>query len=629
MASRTALAWIQSFTCGLALTAAAGAATITVGPGGDHATIQAAIDAAVASPGGDDIRVARGTYHERLLVDTLEAEGPGTLRISGGWNAAFTSHDPDPNLTIVDADRLGRALHVECGQGAVEVLYFTLREGSIEYSVPSPDITGAGALLRARHFPGDEGCRVMLRNNAIIGGLVRKTGDNTFNCACGAGVSLVGQGVHELIDNTISGNEVHNEAAGGDAFGAGIFTELGNAGRVVLRGNVISANTAEALNGEAHSVGLFLETRGSAESQLIDNVILRNRIVSPIPVPPVRRPSGATLLAFGFEDATVHIEARRNRVLENQGGTVQLEAVSRGSAEILFTDTLVADGDADGVVLEAVQSGAIRASNLTTTDNAGRGLVAQTDFSFPGELAVANSILFGNGAPDSIGPTVVLDSNLTSDPLFVNPAAGDYHPRLDSPAVNAGSNLPLGGLGPLDLDREPRLQGPRVDIGAFETDEPSSGGGGGLCRLSDDRVIPFVPDWAQVCRCLRDDVLRALRCGGFGPGLFLEVTIPLPLAAGQPSEGLWTLHPWTAAADGSYALSSSLLVGQKEEPVFLKGKGTGKLGGKDVGESLRFTTPFAPATLRTTLRLFPPGANAPHEIEMDVLLAVPPPKDPI
>ena len=619
MASRTALPWIQSFTCGLALTAGAGAATITVGPGGDHATIQAAINAAVASPGGDNIKVARGTYHERLLVDTLSADDPGTLTISGGWDAAFIRQDPDPNLTIVDADRLGRALHVICGRGAVEFLHFTLREGFVDASAPE-DITGAGALLRS-------GCRITLRNNAIIGGLVRKTGSDTFLCACGGGVSIVGGGgITALIDNTISANEVRNEAAGGDAFGAGVWVEFA-AARAVVVGNVISDNIAEALNGTAHSGGVWAELLSNSDVLLSDNALLRNRVLGAMPAT-FFGASGATLVA-GPSGEHSRVEARRNRLLENRGGRAQLQVRGQNS-EILLSDILVAGGDADALELRARES-EIRANNLTVTDNAGRGLVAEISPLFPGEIpaeiSVANSIVFGNGAPDETDPAVLLDSNLTSDPLFVDPAAGDYHVRLDSAAVNAGNNSPLGGLGPLDLDRERRLQGPRVDIGAYETDE-DSGGSGGLCRLRDDSAIPFVPGWAPACRCLRDDGLRSLRCGGLGPGLFMEVMIPLPLVAGQPSEGIWTLHPWTSAADGSYALSSSLLVGQKEEPVFLKGKGTGKLGGKDVGESLRFTIPFAPATLRTTLQLFPSGANAPFDIEMDVLLAVPPPRDP-
>ena len=629
MASPRRVVGVSSLVLLLASTMAARAALFTVGPGGTHATIQAAIDAAVGTPGGDDIRVARGTYHEHLIVHTLDAADPGRLTISGGWDAGFATQIADPNLTVIDADRLGRAIHVLCDEGEVELSLFTLREGFVDASAPE-DITGAGALLGAGSTADGERCRIVLRNSAIIEGLVHKpSGDSRF-CACGGGVSMFGGGLVELIDNTIAGNEVRNETTG-KAMGGGVFAEYAGRGKLRLLGNLISANVAQAGDDHAHSAGAYLSLLGFAEAELYDNTFIANRATDSFPFPSIASvPSALTLEASGSCDGC-RIEARRTRVLQNLGAAAQLRAEGQGVSQVLVSDTLVAGGDQDGVQL-AVHLGAVRANNLTVTDHAGSGLVAHRSDPAAGEISIANSILFDNGDPDVIHPGVVLDANLTTDPLFLDPARGDYHVRLDSPAVNAGDDAPAGGLGPLDLDREERRQGPAVDIGAYEADEPSGGGAGdddGLCRMSDDSVIPFVADWLPVCRCLRDDVLRALRCGGLGPGLFMEIMVPLPLVAGQPTEAAWTLHPWAAAAQGDYLLGAALLVGQKTELLLPKGKGSGKLAGKDVRETLRFTTPFAPATLRTTLHLVVPGANTSHEFEMDVLLEPTPPQDPI
>ena len=57
--------------------------------------------------------------------------------------------------------------------------------------------------------------------------------------------------------------------------------------------------------------------------------------------------------------------------------------------------------------------------------------------------------------------------NLDTDPLFINPANGDFRLKPNSPAINAGdpniTNLPA-----TDLAGQPRVQGGQVDIGAYE-----------------------------------------------------------------------------------------------------------------------------------------------------------------
>jgi len=56
-----------------------------------------------------------------------------------------------------------------------------------------------------------------------------------------------------------------------------------------------------------------------------------------------------------------------------------------------------------------------------------------------------------------------------TNPLFRNPAAGDYRLSACSPAINAGSNDVVNSLGLLtDLNGDPRIQEGTVDIGAYE-----------------------------------------------------------------------------------------------------------------------------------------------------------------
>ncbi len=61
-------------------------------------------------------------------------------------------------------------------------------------------------------------------------------------------------------------------------------------------------------------------------------------------------------------------------------------------------------------------------------------------------------------------------NNLDAPPLFQDPAAGNLRLSAGSPAIDAGDNRAASG--PLDLAGAPRIQGARVDLGAYETDGP-------------------------------------------------------------------------------------------------------------------------------------------------------------
>ena len=140
--------------------------------------------------------------------------------------------------------------------------------------------------------------------------------------------------------------------------------------------------------------------------------------------------------------------------------------------------------------------GSITLINCTVTKNlASNGMViASFAGQFPADnfLNVYNCIIYDgiNGILTNHTSTVSVlytciqggwsgTGNISTDPMFVN--SGDYHLQTGSPCIDAGDNSLLpndeGDLDedsstsetlPVDLDNDPRVQGSKVDMGAYE-----------------------------------------------------------------------------------------------------------------------------------------------------------------
>lgn len=102
----------------------------------------------------------------------------------------------------------------------------------------------------------------------------------------------------------------------------------------------------------------------------------------------------------------------------------------------------------------------IQIVNNTFHGNAAGAVTSSTDIG--GENLLRNNI-FGEG--DVTLDNFVTDHNVTGDPGFVNPEAGDFHLSPGSAAIDAGT----GQSAPMfDRDNQPRPAGAAVDAGAYE-----------------------------------------------------------------------------------------------------------------------------------------------------------------
>ena len=598
---RFAVLWAALSILPLAL-APARAELFRVGPGGSHSTIQAALDAALAAPGDHEVRVAAGTWVERLTV-FAESGPPRRIRVSGGWSApGFVARDADPALTVVSAAGAGRPLYLACSTGTISFSGFTFRDGLVDEDTGDGTF-GGGVVVAAWNGGG-----VTLSGNAMVHNRVVDRVANPTEGVIGGGLAVAAWdgGRVEVRENVAEENEVFGLLGAG---AGGAHFSLGPGGVVSATGNRFERNRVTAAH--ANGAGVVLDFYASGGSA----VFADNRVRDNVALAPTVVHSGAQFSGWG-ESGTV-LSVLRNDFSNNAGAgpsPFQVGVHARGAGTVVVSDSLFANsGDAGGIALLAEAGAHLQATNLTVGGNAGPGIEAGAEAG--GSVRIWNSISFGNGGSDRFGPGAEVRAHFTADPFFFAPERGDFHLRLDSFAIDAGRPDPPGGLGAADLDLGPRVRGAAVDAGAYETDRRTTG----ACRIGRFGTLPFVDPTAPICACLRDEVLFATRCGGLGDVIFFDAHLPPVPPPGEIGLAKIQLHPW--ALDGAlYRLTASVLEGEEERPAQVVGAKSGTFGLKDEKATIRFEAPETAATLRLRVEYLPAGEQEKRESWLDLLL---------
>lgn len=176
---------------------------------------------------------------------------------------------------------------------------------------------------------------------------------------------------------------------------------------------------------------------------------------------------------------------------------------------------LIANNENDALLLTAAVNSLIRMNHCTINYNSAQPAIG---LSTAGAMEISNSIMWNEqganvwanvGSLDvtvnaSILPAAQLnfqgEDNLTGNPIFWNPAAGDFRLQQASPGVNSGNNSLT--FVDVDLAGNARIQGGTVDRGCYESDYQDIGCEGdfdndGLVGTND--LLIFLALFDSVC----------------------------------------------------------------------------------------------------------------------------------
>ncbi len=446
-----------------------------------YTSVQAAVDA--ADDPGDVVKVAAGTYTgvsgEVVYLDK-------TLTIRGGYTPAdWTTPDPEANPTTLDAQGRGRVFYITGDiSPTIEGLRITggNMKGTVDFSGGGGGglyvVTASVTLRDSWVFSNvaDYGGGIYLFNSAanLVGNTVMSNSADSH----GAGLELY------YSDATLVGNVVVSNTA--RIYGGGMEVRGGNA---TIEGNVFSGNTASGAGGiRLAGGGGILRDLGAAtfsgntvsansacygaglslvySTAIVSGNIVSNNVAHLIDSQTARCDygMGGGVLIDQESDATLI----NNMIVDNQAAILGSGIYISGSSPRLLHNTIARNSGGDGSGLHIVERFGISSSvSLTNTI-----LVSQTVgiTVSAGNTATLEATLWGSGAWANgsdwggAGTVVTGANNYWGDPLFVDPAAGDYHIGPGSAAIDRGINAGIT----YDIDGNRRPVGSGYDLGADE-----------------------------------------------------------------------------------------------------------------------------------------------------------------
>lgn len=190
---------------------------------------------------------------------------------------------------------------------------------------------------------------------------------------------------------------------------------------------------------------------------------------------------GAYLHGWLFENTPITISSGTNTFRNTIFKTSPITSSGSGTGALTLINSLVYGNVANTPAIQV--GGNLRVYHSTIADNAYYGIKT----GLTGSFTLRNSILWGNyggsGSPQmdlgSLVTSTIANSIIQTgwigtaiqdaDPLFKDPASGDYSLSAPSPAINAGDSTEMVSIvGDLDLAGKTRFMDSAMDLGPYE-----------------------------------------------------------------------------------------------------------------------------------------------------------------